>query len=93
VTLRQSPPIPQARTVVVADSDPSIKAGGSDSEDEEGAALDQRRVDQRTSDLVDRETGRKGKEQVVVRPNHAMFVAVLSRGEEQGSIPGGGALN
>jgi hypothetical protein len=65
--LRQSPPIPQARTVVVADSDPSIKAGGSDSEDEEGAALDQRRVDQRTSDLVDRETGRKGKEQVMVR--------------------------
>jgi hypothetical protein len=43
-----------------------------------------------TSDLVDGETVGGGEEQVVVLPDDAIFVSVLSRGQEKGSIPGGG---
>jgi hypothetical protein len=77
----------QARTVVAADSDPSVEAGGFDPADEEGAALDQAVAgDKRTSNLVDGETVGGGEEQAMVRPDDAMFVAVLPRGEEQRSI-------
>jgi hypothetical protein len=52
---------------VAADSDPAVEADGSDPADDEGwCSTRLRRVDHRTSDLVDGETVGGEEEQVVV---------------------------